>query len=600
MKTHIRPLVFAIFAAAITGCASIAPLDAAPVDAKQALSDAMHAQLRQSFGYHTQIHVSNTIREEALAQASEEQKSASSDIMTACEDAHDAAYVSLTKKLMAEQGVLVDAIEKTEDFETLKQTYQSCVNERNAIFDTAESFDAEAFFERTQDMTVDAQFDLLYEELQAHENQADAVREASIATYQAAHDGQHTALDAKKADLLSAYLISPTQLSMIGNYQPLAGKISVLPAAHYQAKNLNFYVNQPLYIDLQQGIIYLWADNFAMVNSETIDKSLGDKWRNKWLAFHLNDGSLPKSFSRDLITFIMDAKKQSFDSLNVSAFDLINSDQMLATPHLMTNLSEQAITTIKGTGSIIRVQPQAADRAYARYLFADTLYHSIVGRYSEFSEPSFGNIERSIIEGKSVIEVVNAEDTDASFEAVAEEVKIDSKLFVRMLLNALNQVSQSYQADVQMGGEVSQDGQQGFWHYGLKSGGISWIHQRQYLANPTLPKEHQKLRHEQPMIIDTFTTITRVHPEPFARLPAAHRTPNADNSINISDYGQDLVKRIQSGDDKYSKILLALFSGEGSALDVGDEFELPTLPDEPEPDELDQQPKDNDHSDANP
>ncbi len=595
MKTHIRPLIFAIFAAAITGCASIAPLDAAPVDAKQALSDAMHAQLRQSFGYHTQIHVSNAIREEALAQASEEQNSASSDIMTACEDAHDAAYVSLTKKLMAEQGVLADAIEKTEDFETLKQTYQSCVNERNAIFDTAESFDAEAFFERTQDMTVDAQFDLLYEELQAHENQADAVRAASIATYQAAHDGQHTPLDAKKADLFSAYLISPTQLSMIGNYQPLAGKISVLPAAHYQAKNLNFYVNQPLYIDLQQGIIYLWADNFAMVNSETIDKSLGDKWRNKWLAFHLNDGSLPKSFSRDLIAFIVDAKKQSFDSLNVSAFDLINSDQMLATPHLMTNLSEQAITTIKGTGSIIRVQPQAADRAYARYLFADTLYHSIVGRYSEFSEPSFGNIERSIIEGESVIEVVNAEDTDASFEAVAEEVKIDSKLFVRMLLNALNQVSQSYQADVQMGGAVSQDGQQGFWHYGLKSGGISWIHQRQYLANPTLPKEHQKLRHEQPMIIDTFTTITRVHPEPFARLPAAHRTPNADNSINIGDYGQDLVKRIQSGDDKYSKILLALFSGEGSALDVGDEFELPTLPDE-----LDQQPEDNDHSDANP
>lgn len=595
MKTHIRPLVFAIFAAAITGCASIAPLDTTPVDAKQALSDAMHAQLRQSFGYHTQIHVSNAIREEALAQASEEQKSASSDIMTACEDAHDAAYISLTKKLMAEQGVVADAIEKTEDFETLKQTYQSCVNERNAIIDTAESFDAEAFFERTQDMAVDAQFDLLYEELQAHENQADAVRAASIATYQAAHDGQHTALDAKKAELLSAYLISPTQLSMTGNYQPLAGKISVLPEAHYQAKNLNFYVNQPLYIDLQQGIIYLWADNFAMVNSETIDKSLGDKWRNKWLAFHLNDGSLPKSFTRDLIAFIMDAKKQSFDSLNVSAFDLINSDQMLATPHLMTNLSEQAITAIKGTGSIIRVQPQAADRAYARYLFADTLYHSIVGRYSEFAEPSFGNIERSIIEGESVIEVVNAEDADASFEAVAEEVKIDSKLFVRMLLNALNQVSQSYQADVQMGGAVPQDGQQGFWHYGLKSGGISWIHQRQYLANPTLSKEHQKLRHEQPMIIDTFTTITRVHPEPFARLPAAHRTPNADNSINISDYGQDLVKRIQSGDDKYSKILLALFSGEGSALDVGDEFELPTLPDEP-----DQQPKDNDHSDANP
>ena len=595
MNTHIRPLVFAIFAAAITGCASIAPLDTAPVDAKQALSDAMHAQLRQSFGYHTQIHVSNAIREEALAQANEEQKSASSDIMTACEDEHDAAYVALTKKLMAEQGVVADAIEKTDEFDTLKQTYQSCVNERTKAIEGAQSFDADAFFERTQDMTVDAQFDLLYEELQAHENQADAVRAASIAAYQAAHDGQHTALDAKKADLLSAYLISPTRLTITGNYQPLAGKISVLPAVHYQAKNLNFYVNQPLYIDLQQGIIYLWADNFAMVNSETIDKSLGDKWRNKWLAFHLNDGSLPKSFTRDLIAFIMDAKKQSFDSLNVSAFDLINSDQMLATPHLMTNLSEQAITTIKGTGSIIRVQPQAADRAYARYLFADTLYHSIVGRYSEFAEPSFGNIERSIIEGESVIEVVNAKDTDASFEAVAEEVKIDSKLFVRMLLNALNQVSQSYQADVQMGGVVPQDGQQGFWHYGLKSGGISWIHQRQYLANPTLPKEHQKLRHEQPMIIDTFTTITRVHPEPFARLPAAHRTPNADNSINISDYGQDLVKRIQSGDDKYSKILLALFSGEGSALDVGDEFELPTLPDEPE-----QQPKDNDHSDVHP
>lgn len=579
MKTHIQPLIIAIAAAALTGCVTTGQMPDRSVDAKQALSDAMHAQLRQSFGYQTDIHISNAIREEALAAASEAQKSASSDIMNACEEAHDVQYAALTKQLMSEQGVAMDAIEKTDAFDVIKNTYQDCVAHRKSITDSGLEFDAEDFFERTKDLEVDEQFDRLYEELQSHEYASNAVRAANIAAYEASHDGQHTELDAKKAQFLSAYLISPSKLSITGNYQPLSGKFTALPSAQYEAKNLKFYVNQPLYIDLKQGIIYLWADNFAMVNSETIDKTLGDKWRNKWLAFELNDGSLPQSFARDLMSFIIDAKKHSFDSLNVSAFELIDSDQMLMTPHLSTNLSAQAISAIKGTGSIIRVQPKAEDRAYARYLFADHLYSSIVDRYEAFAEPSFGNIERSIIDDDSIIEVVNAETTD---ETQPEEVKINSKLFVRMLLNALSEISQSYQADIQMKGTVAgTEEEQSFWHYGLKLGGISWIHQRQYLPNPMLPK-YDSLRIEQPMIIDTFTRIMRVHDEPFDRLPREHRTPNSANTVSLSEYGQDLVERIKSGDDKYSKILLALFTGVDPMPSYDDDelFEQPASPDD--------------------
>lgn len=583
MKNHIQALVFAMFAIAITGCATTTPLSkVGTTDAKQALSDAMRAQLRQSFGYQSDIHISNAIREQALGSASDSQKRANDDIMTACEDEHDAAYAALVKKLMHEQGVSVDAVEKTDEFDTIKQIYQSCVDERTAIIGGDLQFDSEAFFKHNQNMSIDEQFDLLYAELQNHESVVETTRAANIASYQAAHDGQHTDLDAKKAKLLSAYLISPTQLSITGNYQPLAGKFSALPMVQYESKNLKLDVNQPLYIDLKQGIIYLWADNFAMIVSQQIDQSLGDKWHNKWLAFELNDGSLPSSFVNDLLRFIIDAKKQSFDSLNVTAFELVGSDQVLATPYLTANLSAHAIDTIKGTGSIVRMQPDADDRAYARYLFADTLYRSIVDHYAEFAEPNFGNIERSIIEGDSIIEVVNAHTVEEP--TPPEEVKINSKLFVYVLLNALNQISQSYQADLQMG--VSTDegvGQQVLWHYGLKSGGISWIHQRKYLGNPLLPKD-SKLHHEQPMIVDIFTSITHVLPEPFARLPSAYRTPTAENTVKVSDYGQDLIARLKSGDDEYSKMLLTLLTGSdpmsAEVYENEEQFELPSLPDD--------------------
>ncbi|MBN6743446.1 hypothetical protein JKG47_23920, partial [Acidithiobacillus sp. MC6.1] len=80
-----------------------------------------------SFGYETDIFVSNAIREQALAAHADH-----SDRNQAqhCETQHDTAYISLTKALMAEQKVAMQDIQKTQDFDQIRKTYLACVNER--------------------------------------------------------------------------------------------------------------------------------------------------------------------------------------------------------------------------------------------------------------------------------------------------------------------------------------------------------------------------------------------------------------------------------------------------------------------------------------
>lgn len=585
MQTKLNPIAALVCLAALTGCAStatVAPKAISSATAKQDLSEAITAQMRSSFGYETDIFVSNAIREQALAAHADH-----SDQNQAqhCETQHDTAYISLTKALMAEQKVAMQDIEKTQAFDQIRETYLACVNERYELQEAGiESFDIEAFLSSTKNMTPSDQFDLLYDELQEKELGDSAIRAANEAVYNAERNQEDTTLEQKKAKLLNAYLIEPSALSIKGNYQPLLGKFTALPAISYDAKNIALHLNQPLYIDLKQGIVYLWADNFAMLNSETLDKQLGTKWRDKWLAIRLNDGSLPPDFAKDLIGYVWHAKKQSFDSLDVSAFEMVNDDTVLMTPNLLDNLSSKAVDTIKGTGRIIRLNPNAQDQAYARYLFADTLYRSIVDNYSEFAEPSFGNVERTIEDGLSVIEVVNVNNAQ-DHEELPTEVKIDSRLFVRMLLNTLVKISYGYQSDAQYRDqmtEVEPSPYQPLSHYGLTGNKIGWIHQRQYLPNPFVNKENSSLRLEQPMLIDVFTTITPVQNDEFARLPAHMRTPNAQNSVNVMDYSRDLVERIKSGDDKYSQMLIALLTGEG-AVGEGIYDEPPSIDDDVSP-----------------
>lgn len=268
-------------------------------DAKSALSQAIQSQLRSSFDYQTTVYASNHIRRDALANATPEQLSAADDMMRVCENEHEEAYVALLKSEPSD--------DLDDQKQAIKERYLSCVSDQYGV-DAYESFDFEEFYQQSKDLTPEEMRTVLTTAISAHaESQKLKLQEVNSAE----HDGNHTALDVKKAKLLNEYLIKPTKATMVGRYQPLSGIMTALPSVEYHSKNLNMAMNQPVYVDLKAGIIYLWADNFALANSNLADKNLGDKWHNKWLAIPLNDGSLPEGFAKEFIRAYLNAKKRA-------------------------------------------------------------------------------------------------------------------------------------------------------------------------------------------------------------------------------------------------------------------------------------------------
>lgn len=588
----LKPIALGVIAALATGCATTQPSTASnSADAQSALGDAMAGQLRRSFDYTTDVYVSNAIREDALANASDAQKQASEDKSAVCEDEHDRAYIALTKKLMAEQGKKAEDITVGDEHEAIKQAYKDCLDARGDLTGLKE-FDFEAFFDKTADMDAESQFDLLYQEMQAFDQTESASNDDTE------YDSDHTALDAKKAELAKAYLIEPTTVQIKGRYQPLAGTVSALPSISYQAKNLHMQVNQPIYVDLKQGVIYLWADNFAMINSEALDKKLGDQWRNKWLKVPINDGSLPADFSKNFLKAILDAKKQSFYSLNADAFSWVTPSMMLDTPHLSTNLSAKAIDTIAATPSIIRSQPTDDAKRFANYVFAESLYNAILDNYPELM-PSMIAAERTIEDGDSHIIVSALTSSDTAVDDVPtndadtndETVKLNSRMMLNVLLSYLAGVIDDYLNTASQ--ERDAPNFMPVSHYGIAHERINWIHQRQYLTNTSLKGGQlgsQPISFTQPVIVDLFTTISPSSTSPiFNRLPSNANVPTAANSVDLFEYSHDLIERLKSGDDKYLKAMLALTTGiGGEATGIDDELPL----DEPVDESLPEMPHD--------
>ncbi len=606
MNHHIKPLMLATAAVMLSACASTGTqLSANQADAQTALADAIKGQLKSSFSYETQIHVNNHLREEALAAASPSQLAAVDDKMQLCEETHDAAYIAWLKQLKAE-GVDIKALDTdkyADKLATFKDSYTACVNERSAQLTQAEaSGDAAAFENLSPEMqklyappAADdaAQMDAntaepLFADRSSHNN-------ADNANYLPDYDSDHTALDAKKSALLKAYLIQPASITISGRYQPLAGQFTALPALGYDAKNLQAHINQPIHLDLKAGVLYLWADNFAMVNSETLDKTLGDKWRNKWLAIPINDGSLPADFTERLIKSYIKAKQQSFLSLDKSGFSYVNADAVLGLPHLTDNLSDSAKQAITKSPSIIRDSSSADAQAFARYVFADTLYDELAAAYPELlPEPIIGD-DKAIIEGESEIHVVNLAKDKPSADSAPTAVQINSRFLVQLMMGMLSVISADYQSTIAMTASQPDLADQfatpasyaPISHYGISANHVSWIHQRQY-ASSLLPFGLGKssVREAQPLLIDKFTMILPLSRDGFDRLPADARIPNTTNTINLPDYARDLVTRLQSGDDKYLQMMLALLGGsvignqgmQDAPSDAPDEIPLDTPP----------------------
>lgn len=528
-------------AGVLTACASTSPNLASPqpsIDAQAALGQAVKSQMYSSFSYQTDFYVSNQLQVKHLETASPEQLAAADNPNDRCEHEHDQAYVALLNRIDVQEA----------DFLAVKKTYQDCVSQNNQ----AAELDLEAFLQETEGLDEDARMALL---LEAYQDPAQT-QDGDVD-----YDSDHTALDLKKSQLIDAYLIQPSKFSIQGSYQPLAGKITSLPTWDYQAKNLTAHINQPFYFDLKKGVIYIWADHLAVMNGMALDKQLGNNWQNKWLALPLNDGSLPASFAKDFMGFIIQAQKDSFYSLDKLDFQWVEPKTVLQLPHLMENLPQEAQDVIQKTTNIIKKNPSHASRTYARYVFADSLKNAIIGAYPEFS-PEVYYDERQIVEGESVIHVFNA--TDNPINNNHNQSGLNSRLLLQLLVNYLDTLTDSYQESLLQ--PPLETPYEPLSHYGIKGGQINWVHHRYYLNENSLTDRTTGQTY--PILVDSLTTISPSVNSRLQHLPKDAQTPTATNSVNLFDYAEQLSERIALGQDSYLAGLFGLiFGGEEMPLD---------------------------------
>lgn len=522
--------------------------------AKDVLEQATKSQLRSSFSYETTAYVSNDIRRQALADISGQEMSANAT----CEDVHDEAYVNLLKTAQAEGLSVRDEKYQTER-DQLKTDFLTCREDRDKAL-SYQPFDFEAFYERSQGLSPEEQEVAFVRDMEAHfESQSNKPPLVNI-----------TPLDVKKEQLIHEYLIRPSNVSVIGSYSALQGKLTALPSFDYTAKNLKLAINQPIYIDLKAGGIYLWADNFALLNSELLDVRLGDSWQGKWLYIPINDGSLPRDFTKDLIQSYLKAKKESFMALPEDGFAMVGAESVMTLPFIGQNLPSDKLTLIQNTPTIIKNNSDKKSQEYSRYVFADTLYQEMTSKYPTLTLQMPDFFEREIVDGESVIHVVNADSEtgmpDELDKTQNSEIKMNSELLMRGLFLYLQRYIGNYY------GELSTDGQQEnkqstsnettkytpITHYGIQQGKIAWVHHRYYPGGDEVTgkgvayMDKVGITGHEPTLVDVFTQIFQnaKHMGEFNRLPSAEQTPNAQNSINLFAYQEALITRFKETNEK--------------------------------------------------
>lgn len=543
----IKPLSLAM-TLLMTACASLSPspntnatnLTKSDSNAKAELERAIKAQLRSSFSYQTHVYASNQLHQNALAKSVAPAKN--------CADKHDDAYVALVKTAK-QNGKTIDDDSYNAERAQIRDDYLACKSQEPPLY-SYEPFDLVEFYQQNQQLGEDEQAQAFIASSSAH-----MASQISINDIGDIEDGdKDPILSAKKAKLLEAYLLKPTQLSLSGSYRPLAGVITALPMLGYQSKNLTATLAQPIYLDLKAQGIYLWADNFAFANSQFLDKKLGDKWHNKWLFIPINDGSLPKDFAKDLFDALISAQKERFATFKADDFQIITPAQF-DVPFIQSNLPTQAIKDVMSTTHIIKKQSQPKDRAYGNYVFYDTLYNTITAKYPSLarSEPAF---DRTISEGQSLIEIASIDDTTRTDQKPTINSELLMKAFFAYLKGKIDNYTTS---DLQYEPDASYTP---ITHYGIEHGKLSWLHHRYYL-NDFGTAFHQTLTSDEPIFIDSFTYIHQNSHQvgEFNRLPSTARTPTSQNSIHLFDYKNDLLERLKNSDEHYIKMLVELLLG---------------------------------------
>ena len=459
-----------------------------PVAAKTALATALQKQRRQSFSYHSNLEISNEQQFSDIdTKIDAKAPVASGYIDEYCEDTHDQAYAALITQAEAQNKDIL-AADYDAQRTVLKDTYLECTDAYEAWVES--KYDSE--------ITVPAFYQQLFDN----------------------YDDRSTAQDIKKAKLLDAYVLKPLSINAQGVYQPMAGKATMLASVQYQARNHQSSMNQPIYLDLKNGNIYLWADNFAMFNSELLDDKLGTKWRNKWLKLAIDDGTLPKGFGSELIKSHFAALDATFDAAPISQFDYVAPNTLAS---LSPKLPAHQLPAMLASNQVIRrVQSaESYEQFYQDYM--RIIYERLSQRYPELvkeSEPyEASDTNAKKFTSKALAQQMLAmikNDIDSGSETIAETTA--EKTQSAMLANAETQ-------------EL----------YGFDKGGqLKWQHLRSELPSETTSNN---------MVIDVLQQYSAVSAKnmAFPNLPSDVQVPNASNSIDVREYGSELMQYYRDG-----------------------------------------------------
>ncbi len=460
-----------------------------PAAAKTALATALQKQRRQSFSYHSNLEISNEQKFSNInTKIGAKAPVASGYIDEYCEDTHDQAYAALIAQAEAQSKDIL-AIDYDAQRTALKDRYLECTDAYEAWVES--NYDS--------DIIVPASYQQLFDN----------------------YDDRATVQDVKKAQLLDAYMLKPLSINAQGIYQPMAGKATMLASAQYQARNHQSSINQPIYLDFKNGNIYLWADNFAMFNSELLDDKLGTKWRNKWLKLAIDDGTLPKGFGSELIKSHFAALDATFDAAPISQFDYVAPNALAS---LSPKLPAHQLPAMLASNQVIRrVQSaESYEQFYQDYM--RIVYERISQRYPELvkeSEPyEVGNTNADKFTSKALVQQMLAmikSDMNGGSETTEEtiaEIKEDA-----MLANAETQ--ELYGFD--------------------KRGQLKWQHLRSEIPSETASNKN--------MVIDVLQQYSAISAKDmaFPNLPSDVQVPNASNSIDMREYGSELMQYYRDG-----------------------------------------------------
>ncbi len=540
--------------------------------AKSALSNALQQRRRSSFSYHSNIEISN---EQQFANIDKTQLVAADSVESYCEDTHDNAYADMVAQAQT-QKLEISAPQYTAQRTALKKSYLECSAAYQAWndnrpnedyrydYDEYGSEDSETLLEDPNDTyviesasetenkasesaeTVGIEGATIVETSKIKSNkvvvQTHDSTESEISPYYQQrfdeYDNKLTPLDIKKAQLLDNYLLQPLSLNAQGVYQPLAGKFTMLMSAQYQARNNQTSVNQPIYVDFKTGNIYLWADNFALLTSEFADDKLGTQWQNKWLKLAIDDGSLPKGFGSALIKAHLEALDRTYEAAPITQFDYVAPNSLVTMSPKLPTAQLNAIATLPTKQVIRRVQSaESYEQFYRDYV--SIFYEQITKQYPE------------------LIKTESSYESEASYELNAsrfDAAEFTSKVLVQQVLAVMKNVtdrqadtlvSEVFSASTQpdRDKEVADNNQQPTIQllYGLNQRGqIQWQHQRSHYTNSQNAAKGVTID-----VLQQYTPVTSA--TAFPNLPADRQIPKASNSVDLRQYGRELMEYYRDG-----------------------------------------------------